>query len=220
MENVKEWMQLNSEKKYSEFNRKFINTARKMYGVRMPKLRAYAKQLVKQYDLDCLEFIDDESYEEVLLQGLVIAYSKELIELKEQFLYDYLCKCDNWALVDSVASTFKLKGIEKQILYDIIKSWRNDEHEYVIRYVLVQSLNAYLDDEHIDDILAYSKAINADTYQAKMANGWLLATAYIDYPEMVREVGKSLDNETFRMTKGKIRDSYRVSKEEKEKFVR
>lgn len=216
---MKEWIQENCEEKFKSFSEGLI-AGREIKGVRIPKLRAFAKELVKERGLDALELLSDDCYEEVLLQGFVIAYSKELIELKEPFIYEYLCKCDNWSLVDSFSAIVKLKGIEKDIFYDIIKGWRNDEHEYVVRFTLVHCIVNYLDDEHIDDVLDFCGTLNDKAYSIKMANGWLLASAYINYSPKVRGLVKLLDDETFRITKGKIRDSYRISEEEKKLFVR
>lgn len=219
MENVKQWILENSEQKYKEFSEP-LNCGRAMKGVRIPLMRQYCKQLVKSYGLDALELFTDDWFEEIMMQGFVIGYAKELIELKEAFIYNHLRKCDTWSLVDSFSATLKLKNIEKTIFYDIIKNWRQDDYDYVVRFTLVHCIDHYIDDEHIDDILEFSKTLNDRAYTVKMANAWLLSVAYINYPDKVLEVSKELDDETFKMTKGKIRDSFRVSKENKERFVR
>lgn len=220
MEDLKKWILDNSEQKYREFSQS-LNQGREMKGVRIPILRAKAKLLAQQYGLDALEFVADDWFEEILLQGLIIGYAKELIEIKEALIYHYLCKCDCWSLVDSFVSTLKLKKPEKEIFYQVIQSWRNDEHEYVVRFVLVYCLDYYLDQQHIDDILAFSKeVVKQDSHPIRMANSWLLATAYIQYPEKVLELMDDLDEKTYRITKGKIRDSYRISASAKERFRR
>ena len=63
-----------SDNKYSAFSTNIIPNAKNILGVRMPKLRAYAKELAKNPDV--LAFQDDFYYEETLLRGMIIGYMK------------------------------------------------------------------------------------------------------------------------------------------------
>ena len=61
-----------------------------MLGVRIPKLRKLAKELAKTDWRTYLEEAKDDSFEEIMLQGLVIGYIKaelsEILIQVEQFL--------------------------------------------------------------------------------------------------------------------------------------
>ena len=50
-----------------------------------------------------------------------------------------------------------------------------------------------------------------------MANAWLLTTAAREYLDKVIDVIIELDEETLRYFKGKIRDSYMISEDKKER---
>ncbi len=217
---IDEWLQKNSDEKYRLFSGRLVNSRYPLFGVRIPLLRKKAKMLVRQADMEALAFLNDESFEAVMLQGFVIGYSQKELSAKKEAIYNYLCKCDNWSLVDSFAATIKPQGVQKELLYGWIKEYRCDEHEYVRRFCLVEALECYLDDEHVDDLLAYSASLKDETTANKKANGWLLATAYINYEEKVLQLLPILDEETYRIAKGKIRDSYRIDEEKKRRFTR
>ncbi len=217
---INEWLQDNSDEKYRNFSSGLVNSRYPLFGVRIPLLRKKARMLVKQADMEALAFLNDESFEAVMLQGFVIGYSQKGLSAKKEAVYNYLCKCDNWSLVDSFAATLKPEGADKQLLYSWMMEYRYDEHEYVRRFCLVKGLDSYLDDEHIDDLLAYSASLKDETIANKKANGWFLATSYINYEEKVLQLLPVLDEETYRITKGKIRDSYRIDEEKKRRFER
>ena len=59
------------DKKYKEFHSGLCPGTDNMIGIRVPILRNYAKELLKQYEFkDLIENIDDEYYEEIMLQGM------------------------------------------------------------------------------------------------------------------------------------------------------
>ncbi|HPW53123.1 MAG TPA: hypothetical protein PK631_01995, partial [Erysipelotrichaceae bacterium] len=76
----------------------------------------------------------------------------------------------------------------------------------------------YLNDQYIDEILKYSEILKDRKYAVKMANSWLLATAAIKYFDKVIDVIIKMDEETIRYFKGKIRDSYRIDEDKKERI--
>ena len=74
MKNIKNELLKLSDKKYAEFNKKLTpGVDRNQIGIRIPILRNKARELVKKYSLDeILAKIDDEFYEEIMLQGFAI----------------------------------------------------------------------------------------------------------------------------------------------------
>ena len=72
-EKIKEEIKNLADQKYMEFHKKLCTGSDNIIGVRVPVLRNYAKNLIKYYSLDeLLENIDNEYYEEVMLQGMLI----------------------------------------------------------------------------------------------------------------------------------------------------
>ena len=214
---VKEWLKANGEEEYRRLSARLIQSRYPALGVRMPLLRKKAGQLVSEHGETALEMLDDSCLEMVMLQGFVIAALKKPLAEKEEAIYHYLLKCDNWSLIDSFSSSFRINGKESAELYRFLSSLKQDEHEYVRRFVLVV-MQKYLDDEHIDDIIAYLKQLGSDEYCVEMAAGWLLASAYINYPQKVLSITDDLSESTYRYARGKINDSYRITMEKKKEY--
>ena len=65
------------DKKYQEFHSKLCPGTDNIIGIRIPVLREYAKKLLKENDFKTLiNYIDDEYYEEIMLQGMLIGLAK------------------------------------------------------------------------------------------------------------------------------------------------
>ena len=214
---VREWLQANSEEEYRRFTGRLVESRYPLLGVRLPLLRQQAKELLKQYEVEALNRLDDSSFEMIMLQGFVIAGLKKPLTEKRELLYRHLLKCDNWSLIDSLATSFKGRGRQSEEMYDFISSLKEDEHPYVRRFVLVM-MQKYLDDDHIADIMDYCRQLGKDEYCVEMAAGWLLASAYINYPQQVLDITGCLSETTYRHARGKINDSYRITEEKKKEY--
>ena len=114
IENIRMRLEQLSEEDYKKFNENLLPGTKHVLGVRMPKLRALAKEIAKgdfrAYLNEAYEKIsaDKGSYhEEIMLEGLVIAYAK--MELKERFFYldRFVPKIHNWAVCDCCSNTYK-----------------------------------------------------------------------------------------------------------------
>ena len=64
--------------KYKEFHSGLCPGIKNIIGVRVPVLRNYAKELAKNYEIEelLLKQIDNEYYEEIMLQGMLIGLEK------------------------------------------------------------------------------------------------------------------------------------------------
>ena len=74
MINIKEELLKLEDIKYKEFNKNLCpDSKRKMIGIRIPILREFAKQILKEYSLDdIIKNIDTEYFEEVIVRGFCI----------------------------------------------------------------------------------------------------------------------------------------------------
>lgn len=67
-----------SDKKYKEFHGGLCPGTENIIGVRVPVLRKYAQELFKEKDWkQTIKEIDNEYYEEIMLQGILIGQAKK-----------------------------------------------------------------------------------------------------------------------------------------------
>ena len=66
------------DEEYKEFNSNLCPNTKNIIGIRIPILRNYAKELLKKYNFEeLMENIDNEYYEGIMLQGMLIGLAKE-----------------------------------------------------------------------------------------------------------------------------------------------
>lgn len=79
------------------------------------------------------------------------------------------------------------------------------------------SMQLFIDDEHIGQLLEEYDAIRHDGYYVKMAVAWALSVCFVKFPEITMQYLKqnTLDDFTYNKTLQKIIESYRVDTETK-----
>jgi len=205
------------EKDYKEFSKKLIATKYEMLGIRLPKLRSIAKEIVKGNYQEYLQFNKYKYYEEVMIKGFVIAYSKNE-NILDEYLQEHIESIDNWSLCDSFCNSLKLiiKGKEKY--FNLFKKLSLSNKEYYIRVGLITILNSFIDNDHIDEIFNILDNVSLDTYYVNMASAWLLCECFIKQRDKtLKYLSKSkLNNFSFNKGIQKSIESYRVSKSDKD----
>ena len=109
-----------------------------------------------------------------------------------------------------------LKDFGFECLYD--SGYIKSDREYEVRFAIVMYLNYYTKTKYLKKIFKQIEQVKNDEYYVKMAIAWFVAEAYANNMEDTLEYIKNskLDNWTFNKAIQKIRESYRVSKEDKE----
>lgn len=203
---------------YKKFHQKLTTTKYEIIGIRVPILRSIAKEIIKTNYKKFLNDVGSTYYEEVFIEGLVIASLPE----EDLFFYlpTYINKIDNWAICDSFCNSLKFIEKDPDKYFDYFKNYLTSKEEFKIRVGLVVLLNFYVQEKYLKDIFDLIDNIKIDKYYVNMASAWLLAEMYIKYPNETLEYLKrsKVNNFTFNKTISKICDSYRISKEEKERL--
>lgn len=216
-----------AEEDYKKFNENLLPGTEHVLGVRMPKLRTLAKEVAKEdfrtYLDEAHEKIsaDQGSYhEEIMLEGLVIAYAK--MELEERFFYldRFVPKIHNWAVCDCCSNTYKFMEKYQEESFAYIDKYLHSKREYELRFGIVSLLEHFMNDTYIDQVLAICECTRHEGYYVKMAVAWTLSICYVKYPAKTRMFleKNTMDDFTHNKTIQKIRESYRVSKEVKEEL--
>ena len=217
MDSVLDELKTLCEDNYRTFNSKIIPTKQKMLGVRVPILRKMAKQIVKEDALGFVELDKKNSYELILLEGIVLSYMKKPFLEIVPHVEVFLLKVDNWAQIDSVICNFKVDAKnETDVLY-VVNRWLKSDEEFVVRAGLIMLLDHYMKEENLEMIFEISQSVKHDGYYVFMANAWLISVCMAKFPIQTIEFFKSntLDKRTQNKAIQKSRESFRVSKEHK-----
>ncbi len=219
-EEIRNELILLKEEKYQKFSSSLIPGVNNLLGVRVPIIRKIAQRLIKNKEVEYLEKAEDIYFEETMLKGLMIGNIKGEIEdvLKEVELF--IPKINNWSICDSFCSELKIVRKNKEKVWSFLEKYYSSEEVYEIRFAVVLMLFHFIEEEYIDNILAVCDIITNEEYYVKMAVAWCLSICYVKFPEKTHEylLENNLDDETFNKTIQKIRESFRVDKEAKEKL--
>lgn len=220
MENIRSRLFELQDLKYKEFHSKLCPNIDKIIGVRVPELRKIAKEIAKQDYKSFFEKTQDEYYEELAIHGLVIGYAKISIEETFKYLEEFIPKINSWAVCDTTCSNLKMTKKHMAEMWEFLDKYIKSQKEYQIRFAVVMYLNYYLTDEYIDYVLKNIDHITNKEYYVQMAIAWLISFAYIKQKDKTEKylAKNNLDEFTQNKAIQKICESYRVSKEDKERI--
>lgn len=221
MQSIKQELQNLVDEEYAKFNQKLCpDTKKQMLGIRIPKLRKLAQKIVKEGNWqEFLKQADDTYFEEVLLQGLVIAYSKLEIDEKLEYVKWFVPQIDSWAISDTFCPTLKIKSKDLEKVWNFILPYLHSTKEFEVRFAVIMMLDYYLTEEYIDLVLQQLDQISHEGYYVKMAVAWTIAEIGVKFNEKAMQYLQSenhLDKFTFNKALQKMRESYRIEAEQKE----
>lgn len=196
---------------YRDFAASLLPGETRVLGVRLPKLRALAKELAKNGGLQWLSHQEDCWFEETMLRGMVIGSLKEEPETVFALCRDFLPRIQNWSVCDSFCSSLKLTAKVPQLGWEFLFPLAHSPKEFEARVAAVLLLNYYLTPDWIDRALDLLCQIRQPDYYAKMAVAWAFSKAWLVSPEKTRPyfVHGALNEETRKMAFQKVRDSHR-----------
>lgn len=223
MLDIKEELIKLSDNDYKEFNQKLCpDTKRKMLGIRVPQVRNLAKNILKEYDLKtALKNINDEYFEEVLLQGILIGYSKKDFEEKLKFIKEFVPKIDSWAISDTFVPSLNISKKDLEKTWNFILPYTKSEKEFDVRFAVIMMLDYFITEEYVDKVLKELDKIKHDGYYVKMGVAWVIAEIAIKFNNKAMQYLKNnnLDKFTYNKAIQKMIESRRISNEQKE-FLR
>ena len=199
---------------YAAFSKSLSNSDYKVLGIKIPHLRTFIKEHIKDEELNLEDFKLGEYLEvDQIYFGLAIARLKTN---KERF--DFLIKktrfARSWMITDMIITFFKKLTFDEY--YDFFLKTYISKFTYDRRLAYVLGLKLYRD-ENIIKILSLMNG--NEEYMVMMGEAWLLATMAIAHPEEVYNfLSKSNDVALKRKTISKISDSFRVHEPYKTKF--
>ncbi|MFQ9871830.1 MAG: DNA alkylation repair protein [Oscillospiraceae bacterium] len=124
---------------YQRFASSLIPGETQLMGVRLPQLRKLAKRLARENWQGYLIQEWGTSFEEVLLQGMILGYAKGTWEQRLQAVTAYLPQIRNWSIV-TVCSSLKMPKENPQGFGSIFSS-ADAQEEFTVRFAVVMLLN-------------------------------------------------------------------------------
>ena len=211
------------DKKYKEFQSGLCPNTDNIVGVRIPILRDYAKDLVKQYSTDeLLRNIGNDYYEEIMLQGMVIGFSKDNIDVTLKRIQQFVPKIDNWAVCDVFCGGLKITNKYKKEMWNFIQQYLKSNEEFEIRFGVVTILSYYIDKDYLKQDFEIFNNIKHEGYYVKMAVAWAISICLIKFYDTTIEFlnNSNLDKFTYNKSLQKAIESYRITKEQKDELRR
>lgn len=206
-----------SDQKYKEFQGKLIFTKYEMLGIRIPKLRSIAKKISKTDIQSFFNLTQNKYYEEILINGFVIASIDEE-KIFDEYFSKHINYIDDWSLCDSFCNSIKQVSKNKDKYFKIALELSLSNEEFISRVGLITILSHFVEKKYIKEILKLLNDIKSDKYYINMAEAWLICELYIKFPEYTEKFIKNnrLNKFTHNKAISKIRESYRVTKQDKD----
>ncbi len=211
----------NEDIKYRDFHKKIVATKYEIIGIRLPKLKEISKQLLKKYDLDyLLDNLNNHYYEEVMLEGLLIANAKIDDDRRTKLIDKYNPKIDNWAICDTFCSSLKVVKKNQDYYLKYINKYLNSKKEYYLRFGIVILLNYYINDNYYKMVYDIYLNTKSNYYYVNMAIAWGYSYLFIKYFEETRKFfidnKDKIDKWIYNKAIQKSVESFRISKENKD----
>lgn len=183
-----------------------------MLGVRLPALRRLAKQLARQYNTQALHLLTDETFEERMLQGMIIGLlqtsDRETLSLIKQFVPKINC----WSICDSFCTGLHIARRQPETIWAFLAPYFKDKREYYFRFAAVTALCHFVNGPFALDTFPLLNACPADGFYAKMAVAWAISVLCVHYPQQTLDFLTKDDLDAFTHNKAiqKIVESYRI----------
>ena len=202
---------------YAAFNKRIVNTKMPVIGVRVPDLRRLARGLapgMSAVDISELLTAQNESFDYVLLCGLLITHARLDDQTTIDLTKQYLPCVDSWAHIDTFIE--KKRRFAGEVWWDFALECLQNEDEFTVRYGVISLMTNFLDESHINQVFAALRNVKHDGYYVKMALAWLYATAAVHFFELtLAELeNEHIDAWTHNKAYQKMRESRRFTPEQ------
>ena len=209
-----------SEEKFAQFSQRLI-PAPQILGVRTPTLRALARKSFAAVGgadeaRHKLQNYEPFFHEEFVLKGLFIMLLKQ-DEAKFALASDFIKTMPNWAVCDMFAPKFRDAAFADALLKQAKSGVSEFERRFLYVYFM-RNMSALTPEEFFEICAAESD----ERYYVQMGAAWAIAEMFIKQREITLAFLASKRATKFIQNKAisKIRDSFRVSKAEKDALLK
>jgi 3-methyladenine DNA glycosylase AlkD len=209
---VKNRLSQMTDEKYRIFQTGLLPGISGITGVRLPALRQLAKKMSNDERKAYLASATDDSFEEILFQGIVIGLEVTTVGEGLNHVRNFVPKINNWAVCDSFCGGLKMTRRHQPEMLEFLRPYLTSDQEFELRFAVVMLLCYYIDDSHIGQVLSILGTISHEAYYVKMAVAWTLSICFVHYPEKTMDFLRqnNLDDFTYNKSLQKIIESRRV----------
>jgi 3-methyladenine DNA glycosylase AlkD len=149
---------------------------------------------------------------------MIIAFAKLSYEDFLGELHAFMPYLSSWALVDCTVSRMRIIEKHRAEFMAEVKSFLKSENPWYIRFGIIALLSHYVTEEYIDECISLVSSVTNDHYYVRIGTAWLIAECFTKFPDKTLPLltSKTLDPWTHNKAIQKIRESYRVTPENKE----
>lgn len=222
---------------YRAFVSKLLPGVDQLLGVRVPTLRSLAKEIARNYGAEFLNAVLAaprskplnscvfESYEERLVVGLVVAETPLDFDARLDAIAAFAPFIDSWAVCDVFSSSLRVPKARRAEFWEFLDFCASSERPFEVRFAAVATLNHFLEKDYLAAVFERANQIAArrlGEYYVDTALAWLVAEAFIRFPDATLKFLESNDFDDFTFNKSlqKIVESRRVAEETKAEIRR
>lgn len=202
-----------------EWTKKILNTNMPVLAMLSADIREVSRKILKGNFISFLDLGLWDYYENTAVCGGLIMCIKDFDTMKS-YLLPYCEKADNWATCDLLY--FPVDNNNEKQFWDLSLELIASDKPFV-RRVGVDMWFKFIEREgYLKQIFERINSMNAETeYYVNMAVAWLIAECFTKNREQTLEFLKTNKLNAFTANKSvsKCRDSFRVSKEDKEMLL-
>jgi len=188
-------------------------------GINNPTLKAIANDIYKNDFLNFLDLMIWDYYENTIINGYLINKIKDFNTFKH-YLDIYSKKVDNWASCDVLK--FNVKNNEESF-FNLSLEYSQSNLPFVRRIGMYILFDFIINDNYINKIFHQLDTFTYEEhYYVNMMNAWLLCECFIKQRDLTLKYLNNHKLNTFTINKAiqKCRESFRVSKEDKELLLK
>ncbi len=203
---------------FINFTKKIVNSQSEIIGVKTIEIKKLAKLISNQDYLTYLKTATLNFYEEKLLYGFVLGYSKLSLQNFLFYLEKYLKVIDSWALVDSPITVMKIIEKNKTELFEYLIKNLTHVNPYGVRFSIVAFFKFYLTEQYIAEVLKIYESIQSKEYYINIALAWGICEILIKFYNKGISLLKKFTLNKWVQNKAiqKACESFRISSEQKE----
>ena len=179
---VRQFLQENEDTGYRVFHSNLLPGVDNVMGIRLPVLRKFAKQLSGMDWQEWFEQADDQWYEETMLRGLTVAYSKLDCAEKMTYVERFVPDISNWAVCDCFCSTLKDADRYQEEYWEFLEPYFISDREYKARFGAVMLLSHFVKKEYLEKSIQRLESITQQGYYARMAVAWAISIYFVAFP--------------------------------------